>query len=185
MIGPYRIEGYAIASADGMIADASHVMPLALQLEADKVYFETELERIEAVIHGRHSQEIQPKTPLRRRLILTHSVAGIAPDPTNPLARLWNPAGASLSWALEALGVTAGPVAAIGGPHVYSLFLHLGYDAFHLSRAADVRIPGGLPLFVRDRFGGEPDACLRSVGLTPGPTVSLGEGVTLTDWTRG
>ncbi len=50
MIGPYRIEGYAIASADGMIADAAGVMPLALQLDADKVYFETELERIEAVI---------------------------------------------------------------------------------------------------------------------------------------
>ena len=185
MIGPYRIEGYAIASADGMIADAAGVMPLALQLDADKVYFETELERIEAVIHGRRSQENQPKTPLRRRLILTHSVPGIAPDPENSLARLWNPAGASLSGALEALGVTAGPVAAIGGPHVYSLFLHLGYDAFHLCRAVDVHVPGGLPLFVRDRFGGEPDACLRGAGLTPGPTIALGGGVTLTDWRRG
>ena len=84
----------------------------------------------------------------------------------------------------EALGVTAGPVAAIGGPHVYSLFLHLGYDAFHLCRAVDVHVPGGLPLFVRDRFGGEPDACLRGAGLTPGPTIALGGGVTLTDWTR-
>ena len=27
MIGPYRIEGYVIASADGMIADATGVMP--------------------------------------------------------------------------------------------------------------------------------------------------------------
>lgn len=185
MIGPYRIEGYAIASADGMIADAAGVMPLALHHDSDKAYFEAELERVEAVMHGRRSQEIQPRTPYRRRLILTHSVAGVAPDPTNPLARLWNPAGASLSGALEALGVTAGPVAAIGGPHVYSLFLHLGYDVFHLCRAVDVRIPGGLPLFVRDRHGGEPDACLRSAGLTAGPTVALGEGVTLTDWTRG
>ncbi len=81
MIGPYRIEGYAITSADGMIADANHVMPPALQLEADKVYFEAELERIEAVLHGRHSQEIQSRTPYRRRLILTRSVAGVALDP--------------------------------------------------------------------------------------------------------
>jgi hypothetical protein len=79
----------------------------------------------------------------------------------------------------------AGAVAAIGRPTVYALFLDLGYDAFHLSRAADVRIPGGLPLFARDRFGGEPDTYLRSSGLIPGPTVALGENVTRTDWTRG
>ena len=47
MIGPYRIEGYVIASADGMIADATGVMPLALQLDADKVYFEDELEHVD------------------------------------------------------------------------------------------------------------------------------------------
>ena len=37
MIGPYRIEGFAIASADGMIADETGVMPLSLQRDADKV----------------------------------------------------------------------------------------------------------------------------------------------------
>ncbi len=185
MIGPYRIEGYSIASSDGMIADAAGVMPLALQLDSDKLYFEAELERIEAVIHGRHSQEIQPKSGDRRRLILTRAVAGVALDPANPLARLWNPAGASLAEALDALGVAHGAVAAIGGPLVYSLFLDLGYDVFHLCRAVDVRVPGGLPLFVHNRFGGEPDACLRSAGLSQGPTIGLGGGVTLTDWTRG
>ncbi len=97
---------------------------------------------------------------------------------------MWNPAGASLFEALGALGVAGGAVAAIGGPQVYSLFLDLGYDAFHLCRAVDVRLPGGLPLFVHNRFGGEPDACLRSAGLIATPTVALGEGVTLTDWTR-
>ncbi len=185
MIGPYRIEGYAITSADGMIADATGVMPLALQREADKVYFEDAIESVAAVVHGRRSQEIQPKTPMRRRLILTRSVAGVAPDPVNPLARLWNPAGASLEEALAALGAGGGTVAAIGGPQVYSLFLELGYDAFHLCRAADVRLPGGLRLFLRDRFDGEPDACLRGAGLKAGATAFLGDGVTRTDWTRG
>ncbi len=61
MIGPYRIEGYAIASADGMIADETGVMPLELQLDADKVYFEEGLEHAAAIVHGRCSQEIQPK----------------------------------------------------------------------------------------------------------------------------
>jgi hypothetical protein len=185
MIRPYRIEAYAIASDDGMIADENGVMPPELQLEADRVYFEEGLEHAAAIVHGRCSQENQPKSSLRRRLILTRSVAGHAPDPANPLARLWNPAGSTLTQALEALGVRSGRIAVLGGPHVYSLFLDLGYDVFHLCRAVGVRIPGGLPLFARDRFGGEPDACLRSAGLTPGPTIALGEGVTLTDWTRG
>jgi dihydrofolate reductase len=184
MIGPYFIEAYAIVSADGMIADENGDMPKELHLEADRVYFEDGLEHAAAIVHGRCSQEIQPKSPLRRRLILTRSVTGHAPDPTNPLARLWNPAGAPLTEALEALGVGGGRVAVLGGPQVYSLFLKMGYDDFHLCRAVGVRLPGGLPIFERDRFGGEPDACLDSAGLIAGKTVLLGDGVTLTDWTR-
>ncbi|RBP05057.1 dihydrofolate reductase [Roseiarcus fermentans] len=185
MIGPWRIEGFAIVSADGMIADETGVMPLALQRDSDKAWFEAALEPFSAVVHGRHSQEIQPKAALRPRLVVTGSVASVAPDPANPLARLWNPAGASLRQALEALGVAGGQVAAIGGPKVYSLFLDLGYDVFHLCRVGDVRVPGGLRLFARDRFDGDPEACLAGAGLTPGETVPLGDGVTLTDWTRG
>jgi len=82
------------------------------------------------------------------------------------------------------LGVTGGMVAVIGGPQVYSLFLRLGYDVFHLSRVADVDLPGGLRLFVRDKFDGDPDACLSAAGLMAGKTVPLGDGVTLRDWIR-
>ena len=184
MIGPYRIEGFAIVSSDGMIADETGVMPAALQLDADKAYFEDALELVAVVVHGRRSQEIQPKAASRRRLVLTRAVAGLAPDPENPLARLWNPAGASLTQALSSLGVAGGAVAAIGGPQVYSLFLDLGYDVFHLCRAVEVGLPGGLPLFQRDRFGGAPEASLKAAGLTAGVPRWLGEGVTLTEWTR-
>ena len=65
-----------------------------------------------------------------------------------------------------------GMVAVIGGPQVYSLFLRLGYDVFHLWRVADVDLPGGLRLFLCERFDGEPDACLAAAGLTPGKTVA-------------
>lgn len=185
MIGPYRLEGFAIVSADGMIADETGVMPLSLQRNSDKVWFERALDPFAAAVHGRHSQEIQPKTPFRRRLVVTRSVAGVAPDPANPLARLWNPDGAPLAQALEALGVAGGKIAAIGGPQVYGLFLDLGYDAFHLCRVDDVRLPGGLRLFPREKLDGDPEACLKAAGLRPGPTVHLGEGVGLTDWTTG
>jgi hypothetical protein len=97
MIGPYRIEGFAIASADGMIADETGVMPLTLQLDADKAYFERALEHSAAVVHGRRSQEIHPETGRRRRLIATRAVTGVAPDPENALVRFWNPAGAALA----------------------------------------------------------------------------------------
>jgi hypothetical protein len=183
MIGPYRIEGYVIASADGMLADTTGVMPRALEHEADKRYFEDALDSVAAVVHGRRSQEIQAKTPGRRRLILTHGVEGLAPHPDNPNALLWNPAGVPFERACATLGAAPGTVGILGGPRVYSLFLDLGYDAFHLCRAVNVRLPGGVPVFARNRLGGEPDASLRTVGLRAGETRLLSSEVSLTEWT--
>jgi len=179
MIGAFRIEAYVIVSADGMIADASGVQPASLQFEADARQFESGLDRADVIVNGRHSAEGRPNSMSRRRLILTHEVAGVAPDPGAPNARLWNPAGASLEEACAALGLNSGTIAVIGGPQVYILFLKLGYDCFHLSRAVKVRLPGGLPL-----FGGDPDAALAAAGLKPRPTRWLADGLSLTDWVR-
>ena len=179
MIGAFRIEAYVIVSADGMIADASGVQPASLAFEADSRQFESGLNRAAVIVNGRHSAEGQPNSVSRRRLILTRKVADLAPDPGNPSARLWNPAGASLEEACAALGVTSGTIAVIGGPQVYTLFLKLGYDCFHLSRAVKVRLPGGLPL-----FGGDPEAALCAAGLKPRPTLWLEDGLSLTDWMR-
>jgi dihydrofolate reductase len=184
MIGAYRIDAYVIASADGMIADASGVQPASLELDADRRHFRTGLDHVDAVVHGRRSHEGLPSSANRRRLIVTHGVAGVAPDPDNLKARLWNPAGASLEAACAALGLSSGTVAVIGGPQVYTLFLKLGYDRFRLTRAVHVRLPGGLPVFTRETFGGEPDAALQAAGLKAGQTQRLDDEVTLTDWTR-
>ena len=81
--------------------------------------------------------------------------------------------------ACAALGLKSGTIAVIGGPQVYILFLKLGYDCFHLSRAVKVRLPGGLPL-----FGGDPDAALKAAGLKARPTQWLEDGLSLTDWVR-
>ena len=43
MIGAFRIEAYVIASADGMLADASGVQPASLHFEADQRHFEKAL----------------------------------------------------------------------------------------------------------------------------------------------
>jgi hypothetical protein len=184
MIGAFRIEAYVIASADGMIADASGVQPASLHFEADQRHFEEGLGRADVVVNGPHSQEGHANAMSRRRLVLTRQVADVAPDPDNPKVRLWNPAGASFGAACAALGLSSGRVAVIGGPQVFTLFLKLGYDCFYLSRAIEVRLPGGLPVFSRDRFGGDPDATLEAAGLKGRPPVWLEDRLTLTDWVR-
>src|SRR5262245_40004156 len=90
-----RIEGYAIVSADGMLANAQGVMPEGLKVPGDQRFFAASLDRADAVVHGRHSHENQPNSARRRRLILTRRIPALAPDPSNAKALFWNPAGAS------------------------------------------------------------------------------------------
>src|SRR5580693_4148724 len=182
MIGAFRIEAYVIASADGMLADASGVQPASLHFDADQRHFQEGLDQAELVVNGRQSQEGHANAMSRPRLVLTRQVASLAPDPDNPKARLWNPAGASLEAACAALGLNSGTVAVIGGPQVFTLFLKLGYDCFYLSCAVKVRLPGGLPVFNRETFGGKPEAALAATGLKARPTLWLDDGLTLTDW---
>ena len=171
---PFRIEGYVIVSADGMIANAEGVVPDALKIEADQRFFHSSLDRVGAVVHGRHSQETDARAPQRRRLILTRRIAALAPDPRNDKATWWNPAGASLGDAWNALGAPREPLAVIGGTEVFGLFLEIGYDVFHLSRAGKVRLPGGRPVFpgVGPR---SPEELLAAHGLKPGPVQILDE----------
>ena len=179
MIGAYRIEAYVIVSADGMLADAAGVQPSSLHFEADQRHFQEGLDRADVVVNGRHSAEAQAEfgEPAPPR---PHSAGrGARARPRQRKARLWNPAGASLEEACGALGLSSGTVAAIGGPQAFTLFLKLGYDCFHLSRAVKVRLPGGLPL-----FGGDPDATLAAAGLEARPPVRLEDGLILTDWKR-
>jgi len=185
MIGPHRIEGYAIVSADGMIADGNGVMPEAIRNEADQRFLQTELDLAALVVHGRHSYEGGPRAARRKRLIVTRRIAAIAPDPSHPNALLWNPAGASPEEAIAMLGARAGAIAVIGGPDVFGLFLPL-YDAFHLTRAARANIPGGRPLFPQVGPHATPEDVLARYGLHPTPPrdIDVNAGITLTTWQR-
>jgi len=178
------IEGYAIVSDDGMLADASGVMPDALKIEADKRFFERGMDGVDVAVHGRHSHEQQPHSPRRLRLILSRGVAGVAPDPANAKALFWNPAGASLEDALAALGVPDARVGVVGGTAVFGLFLDR-YDAFFLSRAAGVHLPGGRPVFPGVPAA-TPEAVLADHGLRLAKTEALdaSRGLTLETWRR-
>jgi dihydrofolate reductase len=182
---PRRIEGYAIVSTDGMIANAIGIMPEELKHDADQRFFMHGLDGVEAVVHGRHSHEQQPHSHLRRRLILTRHGPALARDPSNEKALFWNPAGASFEEAWAALGVPDGSLAVIGGTEVFGMFLP-DYDVFYLTRAPGVRLPGGRPVFpqVPQRT---PEEVLASHGLAPGPPQELdaASGLSVVGWRRG
>ncbi len=161
-----RIEGYAIVSEDGMLANAAGIMPDLLKFEADQAFFERGLDSVDVVVHGRHSHENQRRSDLRRRLILTRAIPAIAADPSNKKALFWNPAGASLKQVMAVLGVPDGSVGVIGGTEVFGMFLDQ-YETFYLSRAPGVRLPGGRPVFP-EVPAKTPEDVLTRHGLEPG-----------------
>ena len=179
-----RIDGYVIVSADGMLANADHVMPAELRFEGDKRFFTDALDRADLIVHGRHSYEDQPNSPRRKRIVLTKAIAAVAADPSNPKAVLWNPAGASFEAACDFAGVASGTVAVIGGPDVFGMFLDR-YDTFWLSQAPHVRLPGGEPCFpgVPER---SPQQILAAHGLQAGAAQILDAvgDVSVTPWRR-
>ena len=179
-----RIDGYVIVSADGMLANAAYVMPDELKFEGDKQFFNAALDRSDLVVHGRHSYEDQPNSPRRKRIILTRRITAIAPDPSNPKATLWNPAGATFEAACDFAGVRSGTVAIIGGPNVFAMFMDR-YDTFWLSQAPRVRIPDGEPCFpgVPAR---SPQQILAAHGLKAGEARILdsADDVSVTPWRR-
>jgi dihydrofolate reductase len=185
MIGSHPIEGYAIVSADGMIADGRGVMPACLRNDADQHFLQAEMDRAAVIVHGRRSHEGGPRAARRKRLVVTRRVPGIAADPSQPNAFLWNPAGASLEAAIGALAIGAGSVAVIGGTEVFDLFLPL-YDVFHLTRAARARIPGGQPLFSAEGASVTVDDVLLRHGLRASPPrdIDAAAGVMLTNFER-
>jgi dihydrofolate reductase len=180
-----RVEGYVIVSADGMLADAMHEMPASLRNDADQQFFQAALDQAAVVVHGRHSHEGGPRAARRRRLVLTRQIAAVAPDPSHPNSLLWNPAGAPLEQALATLGSEDGTIAVIGGPDVFDLFLPL-FDAFHLSRAANVMLTDGCPVFTGAGPPATPEDILAAHGLKPGPrrVLDAAAGVSVVTWAR-
>jgi dihydrofolate reductase len=185
MTEPHRIVGYAIVSDNGMIADAAGVMPPALHIDADQKFLQAELDRAAVIVHGRHSHEGGPRAATRKRLVVTRRTKSLAPDPDYPQAMLWNPAGATLEEAVAAIAAGPGLIAVLGGTNVFGWFLPR-YDAFYLSRAVGVDVPGGRPVFPQVSPSTTPEDVLRSYRLHPGPLRDLdtAAGATLTTWSR-
>jgi len=181
---PKKIEGFAIVSADGMLAGSDGVMPDGLKFDADQKFFRDGLDRCDAVVHGRHSHEQQPNSPKRARLWVTARVKDVEVEPVEPKVVLWNPAGAKFEQAWDALGIANGVLGVVGGTTVFGLFLPL-YTTFYLSRAPAIKLPGGRPVFpgVPSQT---PEQILAKAGMREGKTTVLDKthNITVTEWRR-
>ena len=171
-----RFEGHAIVSADGMIADAAGEMPAGLRNDADWAKFQAALDRAAIVVLGRKGHERHPN-PGRRRLVLTRKADGLVAGGEN--AWFWNPKKLAVDDALAALGISDGVVAVTGGTGTYEVFLPL-MTAFVLTEVNGLVLPGGTPTFPE----GHPRLVLAAEGLRPSVAEPLGDGVTLTRWSR-
>ena len=80
MIGPHPIEGYAIVSADGMIADADGAMPDCIRNDADQHFLQAAMDRAAAIVHGRRSHEGGPRAAERKRVVVTRQIPAIAAE---------------------------------------------------------------------------------------------------------
>jgi dihydrofolate reductase len=176
-----RIEGYAIISRNGMIANADGSFPSALRIDADQRFFRAAVRRADAIAHGRNSG---PEESSRKRVVLTRRIASLDKHPASVSTILWNPAGAAFADACERLQMgPADAMAVLGGTDVFGLFLGIGYHAFFLS-CTEVDLPGGRPVFPgADR----PQEVLSRHGLALHARQSLDtEGqVVLETWRRG
>ena len=176
-----EIHGYAIVSDDDRIADETGHTPDALRNDADWAYFQSELNKSTLTVLGRLGHEINPNPRKRLRLVLSSSSSGLE---RREDAWWWNPALVTWEEAVRTVLPEGGRVAVPGGRQVFDLFLLIGYDAFHLTRAEGTRIPRGTPVFSACGDGRSAEDVLSGVGLRTAERRILDDAgpISLTVW---
>ena len=145
MIGAWVIHGYAIVSADDRIAGADGGMPPELHNDADWARFQAAMDRSAVTVLGRLGHEQNPNALGRNRLVLSSSAHGVERRDDGLVVE---PASRIRSGRRSPAAAPAGgEVVVVGGRPVFDLFLEIGFDEFHLTRAARVLIPGGVAVF--------------------------------------
>ena len=172
------IEGFAIVSAEGMVAGADGLMPNSLKFDEDLQFLDSALDQAELLVHGRMSHEGQENSPRRRRLLMTSRCGPFSAEPAEPNLWLWNPRTTPFPEVCEALRIDSGTVAILGGTSAYDMFLPV-YAKFHLSRADKVSLPGGVPVLSVVGGGAPPDEALAAAGLSLVEEVTLNAGQAL------
>ena len=183
MAGKFDITGYAIVSDDDKIAGADGLIPPSLRNEKDWELYQREQEVANLVVFARRSHELEPNLHKTPRLVVSREAAGLEQRADgwwwNPQRMTWADAGARI--------LPEGGVVAVGGGQVvFDLFLMIGFDGFHLSRAHGVKLPGGRSVFSACDRGVTAASVLEQRGLSHTKTMPLDteRGVELTIWRR-
>ena len=181
-VRPIEIHGYAIVSEDDRIAAADGLVPVSLRNEADWRYYQSAQARSSLVVFARRSHELEPNVRGELRLVISQGAGGVEKRAD---AWWWNPVHASWDVVTKMLP-SGGEVAVCGGQGAFDLFLDIGYDVFHLSRAHGVRLPGGRAVFSACDRGVSAEAVLDRAGLSVSETIPLDpdHGVEMKVWRR-
>ena len=164
------IAGYAIVSDDDKIAGPDGLIPPSLRNEKDWRAYQEALARADVIVFGHRSHELEPTVRGDLRLVLSGGVAGLEQRPDG---WWWNPARVGWTEVAERLLPRGGDVAVPGGQPVFDLFLQIGFDEFHVSRAHGVRLPGGRAIFSACEKGLSARDVLAKAGLSLSETIPL------------
>ncbi|MDF2231406.1 hypothetical protein P2H44_02460 [Albimonas sp. CAU 1670] len=182
------IEGHAIVSPEGMIADADGLFPPRLGDEADWALFQAALDACVATVLARASHEATPNRADRLRVVMSRGAQGLV---RRADAWWWNPADVLPAAMLAEVAPDGGRIGVPGGRAAFDQFLRPapgqpGFDAFHLATNPDCPLPGGRPVFSGLAPGRGPEALLAEAGLVPGDVQILNpdRGVSLRVWRR-
>ncbi len=177
------IRGYAIVSDDDKIAGADGLTPVSLRNEKDWELYQRAQDLADLVVFARRSHEAEPNVRGRPRLVVSREAAGLEQRPDG---WWWNPGRASWPDVTGRLLPGGGPVAVCGGQVVFDLFLSIGFDGFHLSRAHGVTLPGGRSVFSACDAGVPAATVLGENGLTLSERIPLdpAHGVEMHVWRR-
>ena len=177
------ITGYAIVSDDDKIAAADGLTPLSLRNEKDWELYQRAQEQASLVVFARRSHELEPNVHDTPRLVVSREAPGLEKRADG---WWWDPR--RMTWENVAAKVlpNGGAVAVGGGQVVFDLFLMIGYDGFHLSRAHGVKLPGGRAVFSGCDAGVPAARLLEQHGLALAKRIPLDptHGVEMTVWRR-
>jgi hypothetical protein len=178
---PMEIQGYAIVSDDNKIAGADGLVPASLRNEKDWDYYQRALAASDVIVFGRRSHELEPNVRGDLRLVISRGADGLEQRED---AWWWNPERIGWAEVVKQVLPLGGDVAVPGGKGVFDLYLKIGFDAFHLTRAHGVRLPGGQSVFSACDTGLSAEAVLTSAGLRLSKKIALDpeHGVEMNVW---
>ncbi len=183
MAGNLDITGYAIVSDDDKIAGADGLTPTSLRNEQDWALYQSAQRSANLVVFARRSHELEPNIHKTPRLVVSREAAGLEERPDG---WWWDPRQTTWEEVAARALPSGGSVAVGGGQVVFDLFLMIGFDGFHLSRARGVKLPGGRSVFSAADAGVTAATVLEQHGLSLSKTIPLdpAQGVEMTIWRR-